>query len=88
MTFAPGDIVVIERHFLQRVVGRSAEIQIVFGPERAKEIYPLLGALAPGQFWYVLIDIAGEKRCAPHPWLRPAAPVPFNTRQTREEIGA
>ena len=73
MNFHPGDIVVIEKHALDYVIGRSAEVKSGPHPaERCAQLHPLLPALAPGEAWYVLIDVAGQRRAAAHSWLRRA----------------
>lgn len=87
MNFEPGDIVVIEKHPVPYVVGRWAEVKSgPHPPERADHLCALLSALAPGEQWYVLIDVAGDWRAAAHSWLRRVPPVALRSmRETEKE---
>lgn len=76
MNFERGDIVSIEKHLFDYVVGRLAEVRS--GPHlaaRCAELHPLLSAAAPGEDWFVLKDSAGQLRAAARSWLRKLPPV-------------
>ena len=74
MNYEPGDIVIFEYHPVSNVIGRSAEIVGGY-PARYRD-EPILAYHCAGPVtWYTLIDVAGERRAAAHPWLRKVPPV-------------
>lgn len=76
MNFEPGDIVVIVTHPIDCVVGRSAEVMSAHSADHCAHLQPPLPALlAPGETWYVLMDVSSTPRAAAHSWLRRIDPV-------------
>lgn len=85
--FEPGDIVKIVYYPITAAVGRTAEVLEIF--PRVGEQFRRRGfaaivvqAICPDQTWYLLRDVAGDPRVAPHPWLERADPVPLNVTET------
>lgn len=81
MNFEPSDIVQIVVHPLPYVIGLTAEVLSAHSPEQCVRTHPMLPVLAPGEIWYVVLDVTGTKRMAAHSWLRRADPVPLRSAE-------